>query len=86
MLKELQDMIKEINPYTHLYQQAGDIMKRNPTEDIKLVLRVCDKHTNINPRRYNLPTGIDVAVILPVDRENASYRDVIVYKTIINIG
>ena len=38
LLKELQDMIKDVNPYAHLYQQAGDIMKETPTEDIKLIL------------------------------------------------
>ena len=44
------------------------------------MLRVCDKNANIDPRRYNLPTGTDVAVILPVERETISNRDVIVYK------
>ena len=36
VLKELQDMIKEVNPYAHLYKQAGDIIRENPTEDVKL--------------------------------------------------
>ena len=73
-------MIKDVNPYAHLYQQAGDIMRENPTEDIKLVLRAHSENCNINPRRYNLPTGTDVAIILPTDREAVSARDVIVYK------
>ena len=82
MLKELQDMIKEVNPYAKLYRQAGDIMKENPTEDVKLILRAHAKETNIDPRRYNLPTGTDVAVILPADvgLPNTLDRDVIVYK------
>ena len=67
MLKDLQDMIKMVNPYAQLYQQAGDIMRENLTEDIQLVLRSHAQNSNIDPQRYNLPTGTDVAVILPAD-------------------
>ena len=56
VLKELQDMIKDVDSYAHLYQQAGDIMRENPTEDIKLVLRAHSENCNIYPKRYNLPT------------------------------
>ena len=80
VLKELQEMIKEVNPYAHLYKQAGYIMRENPTEDVKLVLRAHDDKTNVDPWRYNLPTGTDVTVILPVDTQNTLERDVIVYK------
>ena len=55
-------------------------MRENLTQDIKLVLRAHDERSSIDPRRYNLPTGTDVAVILPVDEQNASERDVVVYK------
>ena len=43
-------------------------MRENPTQDINLILRSCKEDTNIDPWRYNLPTGTDVAVMLPVDR------------------
>ena len=39
VLQELQEMLKQVNPYAQIYLQAGDIMKEKPTEDIKLVLR-----------------------------------------------
>ena len=84
VLKELQDMIKEVNPYAQQYKQAGDIMRENPTQDVNLILRSCNEDTNIDPRRYNLPTGTDVAVILPVDRQTVSERDVVVYKNASN--
>ena len=45
-----------------------------------MILRAHDNNNPIDPRRYNLPTGTDVAVILPVDMQNTSGRDVIVYK------
>ena len=84
VLRELQEMIKEVNPYAHLYKQAGDIMKENPTEDIKLVLKVHNENTNLDPQRYNLPTGTDIAIIFPVDRQVTSERDIIVYKNAAN--
>ena len=65
VVKELQDMMKEVNPYAQIYQQAGDIIRERPTEDIKLILRAHDEKLKIDPCRYNLPTGTDVAVILP---------------------
>ena len=80
VLKELQDIIKAVNPYAQLYKHAGDIMKENPSQDVKLVLRAHDEKSNIDPHIYNLPTGTDLAVILPVDRQDASQRDVVVYK------
>ena len=67
-------MIKEVNPYAKLYRQAGDIIRDNPTENIKLILRSHDEKSNIDPCRFNLPAGTDVAVILPVDMENTTER------------
>ena len=77
-------MIKEVNPYAHLYKQAGDIMRQNPMTDIKLVLRTCAENSNIDPQRYNLPTGTDVVVILLLDRQTASERDVVIYKNAVS--
>ena len=48
LLTELQDMIKEFNPYAQVYMQAGDIMRENPTEDIWLVLRAHDENSSID--------------------------------------
>ena len=53
ILKELQEMIREVNPYAHLYQHAADVLKEKPTEDIKLVLKTTGKGIdphNSNPR------------------------------------
>ena len=30
-------MMKEVNPYAQHYCNVGDVIKQNPTEDIKLV-------------------------------------------------
>ena len=79
ILKELQEMIKKVNSYAQIYQQAADILRENPTEDVRLVLKTTG--TKIDPQRYNLPTGTDVAVIIPTEGEqNVSRRDIVVYK------
>ena len=61
------------------YCHAGEIMKHNPTGDIRLVLKATRE--TVDPRRYNVPTGSDVSVIIPTDNQQGiSPRDVIVYK------
>ena len=49
VLKELQDMIKDVNPCAAVYKQAGDIVRENPTQDIKLVFRAHDERSTIDP-------------------------------------
>ena len=74
-------MIKSVNPYTHTYLQVGETLTTNPACDIKLVLRSPSKQ--VDPCRYNLPTGTDVVVIMPADTlETPCKRDVVVYKSV----
>ena len=80
LLLELQQMIKSVNPYAHKYLQVADLMEEHPIGNIKMVLRSPTKQ--VDPRRYNLPSGTDVAVIMPSDaHEAASKRDVVVYRS-----
>ena len=39
LLLELQQMIKNVNPYAHNYLQVAETIAENPAGDIKLVLR-----------------------------------------------
>ena len=79
LLKEMQEMIKQINPYAQTYIHAGDILRKNPAADIQLVLKATRE--TIDPRRYNVPTGSDIAVIIPTDIGDIDKtRDVVVYK------
>ena len=56
------------------------MIREKPTEDIKLVLKATG--TKIDHRRYNLPTGTDIAVIMPTESEHILCKcDVVVYKT-----
>ena len=79
LLQELQDMMKDINPYAQKYKHVGNVIRENPTEDIQLVLKTTRQ--TIDPRRYNLPTGTDIAVIILTERNDISRRDVVIYKS-----
>ena len=80
LLLDLQHMIKSVNPYAHTYLQVGETLTANQACNIKLVLRSPSKQ--VDPRRYNLPTGTDVAVIMPADTlETPCKRDVVVCKS-----
>ena len=58
-------MIKDINPYAKEYMHVGDIIKQKPTEDVRLVLKATRR--TADPQRYNIPTGSDVAAVIPTD-------------------
>ena len=81
LLKELQDMMKEINPYAQMYSHVGNVIREQPTEDIRLVLKATGNA--VDSRTYNLPTGTDIAVIIPTDANDfSSSRDVVIYKNV----
>ena len=71
-------MMKDENPYAAKYIHVSNVIKEKPTEDVHLVLKAT--RDSIDPRRYNLPTGTDVAVIIPTERNDMSCRDVVIYK------
>ena len=80
LLLDLQQMIKSVNPYAHTYLQVGETLTANPACDIKLVLRSPSKQ--VDPHRYNLPTGTDVAVIMPADTLETPCKRDVVYKSV----
>ena len=80
LLLDLQEMIKSVNPYAHTYLHASEALTANPACDIKLVLKSPSKQ--VDPHRYNFPTGTDVAVIMSAETlEAPCKRDVVVYKS-----
>ena len=46
VLQELQDTIKEINPYAQLYCHAGDVIEQHPTKSVQLVLKCTGKEVD----------------------------------------
>ena len=65
LLKELQDIIKEVNPYIKMYKHVGDMIQENPVQDIHLVLQATGK--TIDLWCYNVPAGTDIAVFIPME-------------------
>ena len=72
--------MKEVNFYAQEYYYVGSIIKENATVDVKLVLKA--RGDQIDPCRYNLPAGTDIAIIMPTHpNQNISRRDIVVYKS-----
>ena len=79
IIKELQDMISSVNPYAALYHSIRDFLHCNPMADVTLVLNTSSKE--IDNRRYNVPTGTDIAMVIPVENENKPLnKHIVIYK------
>ena len=72
-------MVKEVNLYAKMYRHVADMIWQYPNEDIKLVLKATGK--TIDPQCYNVPTGTDIAVIIPAESTDIpSNKDIVVYR------
>ena len=79
-MRSLQCMINSVNPYAGLYHGVRDLMNRDPTTDVRLVLRPSGE--GIDHRRYNIPTGSDIAMVIPVDdADQPLNKNIVIYKT-----
>ncbi|UZO22173.1 uncharacterized protein OCT59_014543 [Rhizophagus irregularis] len=61
ILGELQQMLHDINPYVNQFRQAGNLLKHNPSLDLKLVIT---NNRTKDPQRYNTPNASEVAAIM----------------------
>ncbi|CAG8778985.1 13049_t:CDS:2, partial [Rhizophagus irregularis] len=57
----LQQMLHDINPYVNQFRQAGNLLKHNPSLDLKLVIT---NNRTKDPQRYNTPNASEVAAIM----------------------
>ena len=72
-------MLDDVNPYAKLYHSTQDYLQLNSTTNVKLIL--WSSGSGINPRRYNVPTGRDVAMIIPADNDKCTLnKNIIIYK------
>ena len=79
VMKELQDMINSVNPYAALYHGVQDFLHCNPMKDVTLVLNTSSQE--IDTRQYNVPTGTDIAMVIPVENENEPLnKNIVIYK------
>ena len=78
---DLQEMLHGINPYAKLYSTVGNYMKINPAKDVNLIM--CTTSNDIDPRRYNVPTGTDIAMVIPVENGDLPLnKNIVIYKNV----
>jgi len=75
ILRHLQNMLDEYNPYIQSFRQARDIILSNPTSEISMVIY---NNRTYNSHCYNPPTSSDVAAIMIGDGydQNPTNRDI----------
>ena len=79
IMQNLQDMVNRVNPYAALYHGVRDLLHDDPTTDVTLVLKTSGD--GIDNRRYNVPTGTDIAMVIPVENENQPLnKNIVIYK------
>ena len=75
ILLSLQTMLASSHPYVEVYKHAHEVLKDyDPADDAQIRLRLAPGH---DPRRYNLPSADEVAVILPDNEAGTHPRDII---------
>jgi hypothetical protein len=76
ILKYLQDMLHDNNPYVNVFQQAGAAYKNDESTEMSIVLKSKPRKVD---KRYNLPASDEIAVLIPTSNtESAKSRDIIV--------
>ncbi|KAJ6490984.1 hypothetical protein C8R45DRAFT_825969, partial [Mycena sanguinolenta] len=78
-METLQTVIRDSNPYAHLFQHSYEVLRTlgDGAEDHSVRLRVAP---GVHARRGSLPTADEVAVILPGDQSRAEPRDIILRR------
>ncbi|CAG8744857.1 2506_t:CDS:1 [Acaulospora morrowiae] len=76
-LAQLQTMLHEVNPYTHIFRRAAHVLQENPIQDLKIVI-VKTRYK----RQYTIPTALEVAVLMVEDSQEVkpSNCNIILYK------
>ncbi|TRM58403.1 hypothetical protein BD626DRAFT_365356, partial [Schizophyllum amplum] len=80
LLLQLEHTLRECNPYALIYEHAYRVLAaENVSDDATIRLRVTP---GTDPRRYNLPTADEVAMILPGDggTSAAQGRDIVLRR------
>ena len=86
IMKCIQDCLKECNPYIKVYQTAGEMFAKKPTQDIGIQLMSVRKEKDdigtTNAHRYDKPEANEVAAIIPNITDDCTigdtYRDILV--------
>ena len=65
ILRTLQTCLKDVNPYIQSLKYATDFSADNP--DTQIIIEAKKKPQEEHARRFNAPTGSEVAIIMPGD-------------------
>ena len=74
-MSNLQDMMLQYNPFAPLYRNTAERLRMQAREPSVNAWLTYKPHTD--PRRYNLPTGADISVVLPGDGDSGNSRDIV---------
>ncbi|CAG8493504.1 1602_t:CDS:2 [Acaulospora morrowiae] len=77
MLFELQEILHKVNPYVHTFRQAAQLLRENPTQDLKMmIVKSRNKH------QYTTPTASEVAVLIVGNNQESECLncDIILHK------
>jgi len=82
ILERLTLMLHEINPFITLYKTARERLaeQENQGQDMRILLNPQLQlvlEVGADARRHNLPTGDEVAMIIPTEYGDSSFRDIV---------
>jgi hypothetical protein len=77
ILNKIQSLLLSHNPYVNVYQQAGEMLRKDPSLELNIVL----KNNTSKDKTLNKPTSDEIAVLMVEDNlEGISKRDVVVTR------
>jgi len=87
ILQVLTNMLHDINPFINIYKTAKERLDQqtrlHPGEEVQVLLNPqlhLILEVGADRRCYNLPTADEVAMILPSEYSNTSFRDIVLTK------
>ena len=77
----LYDMLRRVNPNVDVFSRAADRMAADEDGALSIVLTARrNRGDEQDPRRYNLPTADEVAMIIPGEVGQVGERDIVVRR------
>jgi len=79
ILNKFQDYLNRYNPYVHIYQQLGMILRNDPSKELNIVL----KANTSNDKTKNTPTSNEIAALIVENNDisQVSKRDIVIKST-----
>jgi hypothetical protein len=78
IIETLQQMLHQENTYVAQLKTAAQLLAEKQSPDLKVVIHEEKRPSGEHPRRYNSPTGDEVAILMP--NEPTCTRDIIIHQ------